>query len=238
MTPFRYVMTRRLARGRELLERTRRPANAIAIEVGFKTPSHFAPASVASRRGADRNSQFPDNQVERGGLASRRGTPNLPAHAAGRDNCRRGPPLLDRATSPSAASPPGGARRASAQAAGRGPIIDVQCTPIRRRRLSRCAGQPGHGHGDDAEERRRPPAGLPRRDEAAERREGTSSAAGTAIASRWRRTGTTQESDRFIAAAGIRGSVDTPLPEVAVLRTAFQTGRLRVLGEITCAVRR
>jgi AraC family transcriptional regulator len=42
MTPFRYVMTRRLARGRELLERTRRPAGAIAIEVGFKTPSHFA----------------------------------------------------------------------------------------------------------------------------------------------------------------------------------------------------
>ena len=42
MTPFRYVMTRRLARGRELLERTRRPANAIAVEVGFKTPSHFA----------------------------------------------------------------------------------------------------------------------------------------------------------------------------------------------------
>ena len=39
--------------------------------------------------------------------------------------------------------------------------------------------------------------------------------------------------DRFIAAAGIRGSADTPLPEVAVLRTAFQTGRLRVLGEIT-----
>jgi len=42
MTPFRYVMTRRLARARELLERTRRPANAIALEVGFKTPSHFA----------------------------------------------------------------------------------------------------------------------------------------------------------------------------------------------------
>ena len=42
MTPFRYVMTRRLARARELLERTRRPATAIASEVGFKTPSHFA----------------------------------------------------------------------------------------------------------------------------------------------------------------------------------------------------
>lgn len=42
MTPFRYVMTRRLARARELLERTRRPAVAIATEVGFKTPSHFA----------------------------------------------------------------------------------------------------------------------------------------------------------------------------------------------------
>ena len=42
MTPFRYVMTRRLARARHLLERTRRPAHAIAVEVGFKTPSHFA----------------------------------------------------------------------------------------------------------------------------------------------------------------------------------------------------
>ena len=42
MTPFRYVMTRRLARARHLLERTHRPANAIAMEVGFKTPSHFA----------------------------------------------------------------------------------------------------------------------------------------------------------------------------------------------------
>jgi AraC family transcriptional regulator len=42
MTPFDYVMTRRLARGRELLERTGRSATAIALDVGFKTPSHFA----------------------------------------------------------------------------------------------------------------------------------------------------------------------------------------------------
>jgi AraC family transcriptional regulator len=41
MTPFHYVMTRRLARARELLERTRRPALDIALDVGFKTPSHF-----------------------------------------------------------------------------------------------------------------------------------------------------------------------------------------------------
>jgi AraC family transcriptional regulator len=41
MTPFRYVMARRLARARELLEGTRRPALDIALEVGFKTPSHF-----------------------------------------------------------------------------------------------------------------------------------------------------------------------------------------------------
>jgi AraC family transcriptional regulator len=41
MTPFRYVMTRRLARARELLERTRRPTLDIALDVGFKTPSHF-----------------------------------------------------------------------------------------------------------------------------------------------------------------------------------------------------
>ena len=42
MTPFRYVMTRRLARARELLERTGRSALDIALDVGFKTPSHFA----------------------------------------------------------------------------------------------------------------------------------------------------------------------------------------------------
>jgi AraC family transcriptional regulator len=42
MTPFHYVMTRRLARGRELLVGTRRSALEIALDVGFKTPSHFA----------------------------------------------------------------------------------------------------------------------------------------------------------------------------------------------------
>jgi AraC family transcriptional regulator len=41
MTPFHYVMTRRLARARELLERTDRAALAIAHDLGFKTPSHF-----------------------------------------------------------------------------------------------------------------------------------------------------------------------------------------------------
>jgi len=42
MTPFEYVMTRRLARARDLLVRTDRSVLAIAIAVGFKTPSHFA----------------------------------------------------------------------------------------------------------------------------------------------------------------------------------------------------
>jgi AraC-like DNA-binding protein len=41
MTPFHYVMTRRVARARELLERTDRSVVAIALDVGFKTPSHF-----------------------------------------------------------------------------------------------------------------------------------------------------------------------------------------------------
>jgi AraC family transcriptional regulator len=41
MTPFQYVMTRRLARARELIERTHRSALDIALDVGFKTPSHF-----------------------------------------------------------------------------------------------------------------------------------------------------------------------------------------------------
>jgi AraC family transcriptional regulator len=42
VTPFRYVMSRRLARALELLERTHRSALDVAIDVGFKTPSHFA----------------------------------------------------------------------------------------------------------------------------------------------------------------------------------------------------
>ncbi len=42
MTPFRYVMTRRLARACEMLQRTRRSALDIALDAGFKTPSHFA----------------------------------------------------------------------------------------------------------------------------------------------------------------------------------------------------
>jgi AraC-like DNA-binding protein len=42
MTPFRYVMTRRLAKARELLEQTSRPTLDIASDVGFKTPSHFS----------------------------------------------------------------------------------------------------------------------------------------------------------------------------------------------------
>ena len=42
VTPFEYVMTRRLARAHELLERTDRSALDIALTVGFKTPSHFA----------------------------------------------------------------------------------------------------------------------------------------------------------------------------------------------------
>ena len=41
MTPLHYVMTRRLARAHELLERTDRSALDIALAVGFKTPSHF-----------------------------------------------------------------------------------------------------------------------------------------------------------------------------------------------------
>jgi AraC family transcriptional regulator len=41
MTPFNYVMSRRLARAHEMLERTDRSALDIALAVGFKTPSHF-----------------------------------------------------------------------------------------------------------------------------------------------------------------------------------------------------
>jgi predicted TIM-barrel fold metal-dependent hydrolase len=39
--------------------------------------------------------------------------------------------------------------------------------------------------------------------------------------------------DRVIAGAGVRGSEDTPLPELSVLRKAFADGRLRVLGEVS-----
>jgi predicted TIM-barrel fold metal-dependent hydrolase len=39
--------------------------------------------------------------------------------------------------------------------------------------------------------------------------------------------------DRVIAGAGVRGSEDTPLPELGVLRKAFTDHRIGVLGEIT-----
>jgi uncharacterized protein len=39
--------------------------------------------------------------------------------------------------------------------------------------------------------------------------------------------------DRIIAGAGVRGSEDTPMPDLGVLRKAFADGRLRVLGEVT-----
>jgi predicted TIM-barrel fold metal-dependent hydrolase len=42
-----------------------------------------------------------------------------------------------------------------------------------------------------------------------------------------------RDPDRFVAGASIRGSADTPLPPLDTLRTAFATGRLRVLGEVT-----
>jgi predicted TIM-barrel fold metal-dependent hydrolase len=41
------------------------------------------------------------------------------------------------------------------------------------------------------------------------------------------------EPNKIIAGAGVRGSADTPLPELNVLRSAFKDGRLRVLGEVT-----
>jgi predicted TIM-barrel fold metal-dependent hydrolase len=50
-----------------------------------------------------------------------------------------------------------------------------------------------------------------------------------AAAERWR----VAAPDRVIAGAGVRGSADTPLPELGILRKAFEEGRLRVLGEVT-----
>lgn len=39
--------------------------------------------------------------------------------------------------------------------------------------------------------------------------------------------------ERIIAAAGVRGSEEIPLPELGVVRKAFADGKLRVLGEVT-----
>jgi predicted TIM-barrel fold metal-dependent hydrolase len=38
---------------------------------------------------------------------------------------------------------------------------------------------------------------------------------------------------RFVAGASMRGSEDTPLPDLGVLRKAFSAGQFRVLGEVT-----
>ncbi len=50
-----------------------------------------------------------------------------------------------------------------------------------------------------------------------------------AAAIRWR----DGDPGRFIAGAGIRGSEDTPLPPLDVLKKGFQSGQLGVLGEVT-----
>jgi len=39
--------------------------------------------------------------------------------------------------------------------------------------------------------------------------------------------------ERIITGAGVRGSEDTPLPEIGLLRSAFEQKHLRVLGEVT-----
>jgi len=43
----------------------------------------------------------------------------------------------------------------------------------------------------------------------------------------------TRDPGRFIAGAGIRGSADTPLPRLDLLRQYFKEGKLQVLGEVT-----
>ena len=41
-TPHQFVLGRRIFRARELLERTAMPVQAVALEIGFRGPSHFA----------------------------------------------------------------------------------------------------------------------------------------------------------------------------------------------------
>jgi predicted TIM-barrel fold metal-dependent hydrolase len=50
-----------------------------------------------------------------------------------------------------------------------------------------------------------------------------------AAALRWR----ANDPDRFVAGASIRGSLDTPLPDLAVLRQGFAAGKFGELGEVT-----
>lgn len=42
-----------------------------------------------------------------------------------------------------------------------------------------------------------------------------------------------RDPQRIVAGAGVRGSADAPLPSLDVLRDAFASGRVRVLGELT-----
>ncbi len=73
VTPFEYVMTRRLARAHELLERTDRSALDIALAVGFKTPSHFA-SRFRREFGFSPRDIRPDSRRPRLTMASASGT--------------------------------------------------------------------------------------------------------------------------------------------------------------------
>ena len=141
MTPFRYVMTRRLARGRELLARTRRSTqrHRARRRLQVAEPLRLAfPARV--RGGADRNSQFQDSRGGRGALASRRGTPN--------PSCTRSwpeaglPPVSPSSTRPAAVQPAGWRQRLRLRPSrprGAAPSSTCTCTPIRPTSPSRAA---------------------------------------------------------------------------------------------------
>jgi uncharacterized protein len=142
-------------------------------------------------------------------------------------------PLPDRTTSLAAASPPTAARRPSIQAAGRGPIIDVHMHAYpAAAAFPDALVNPATGTAttlkNGAAHLQACLAEMKRLNVV---KAVVSGGDGDrlAAAAHWHDTAP----DRVIAAAGIRGSADTPLPEIAVLRTAFRTGRLRVLGEIT-----
>ena len=86
MTPFQYVITRRLARAHEQLERTGRSALDIALGVGFKTASHFTARfrrefSVTPRE-IRRDSRRPDEHLDLEHLD--------PAHRSLRSNSAHG----------------------------------------------------------------------------------------------------------------------------------------------------
>ena len=122
--------------------------------------------------------------------------------------------------------------RASGQVSARGPVIDVHMHAYPMDAAIPASPNPVTGkpvHLKDGEAHRQACLAEMKRLNIVKGVVSGGSGDRLAAALHWRRS----DPDRFIAGAAVRGSADTPLPDIALLRNEFEERRMGVLGEVT-----